>query len=226
MEHWVVTGASRGIGLGIVANLAARGDRATACVRHESERAATGARFIDAAVSTLAFDVRCNEEVVAAAGEAHDDVNVLVANAGVFGPKESALSLGLDRALDFFSINTLGPLRTVRAFLPRLVNAENPRVILISSILGSSQATRTSDLAYSASKAALNKIALALAHDLKSQHISVIALEPGWVKTELGGADAPVSIEESASGIIALVDSLTLSQSGQFFDYQGNEISW
>jgi NAD(P)-dependent dehydrogenase (short-subunit alcohol dehydrogenase family) len=227
-ERWVVTGASSGIGHGLATRLAGEGVRVTACVRGEDEVEAlrTTQAWRSEQLSTVAFDVRDNARIRAAAAASTEPVDVLVACAGVFGRRLSARDLDFDEAADLFSVNALGPLRTVQAFLPRLLRGNDPRVVLVSSELGSMMVKGTSNLAYRASKAALNKIVQALAADLESDGITVIALEPGWVRTPMGGPDAPLSVDESVSGILATVRALTIGDSGRFLDYRSHDVPW
>lgn len=152
---------------------------------------------------------------------------MLIANAGVFGPKpQTPLQMDFEAALDVFSINTLGPLRLVRALLPQLAGAANPRIVLVSSELGASADVRPSSAVYAASKIALNKFAQCLAEELKPKGIVVIALSPGWVRTDMGGPNATLSVQESGSGILATIDALTIAESGSFIDYQGERLAW
>jgi NAD(P)-dependent dehydrogenase (short-subunit alcohol dehydrogenase family) len=228
-EHWFISGANRGIGHGIATLLAARGDDVTASVRSAEARkrlqedvARHRARF-----SIVAFDTRDETAIRAAAEEVVKPIDVLVCNAGAYGPKrQSTLDMDFSAALDLFDVNALGPLRLVQAFLPHLRRSENPRIVLVSSGLGSSATSGSTNIAYRAAKAALNKIAQGLAFDLKHEGIIVVALNPGWVRTDMGGRDAELSIEESASGIIATVDALTLDDSGRFVDYRNEDTPW
>jgi NAD(P)-dependent dehydrogenase (short-subunit alcohol dehydrogenase family) len=228
-QHWLVSGAGRGIGRALAHKLLARGDRVTASVRSEEKRAqaaAENAAFGDK-FKTLLFDVRDEEAVRTAAASVSAPIDVLVANAGVLGPqRQSTLDMDFAGALDLFSVNALGPLRLAQAFLPHLRRAENPRIVFVSSVLGSMALEGSFSIAYRAAKAALNKFAQGLAADLKSEGVTVISLHPGWVRTDMGGAEAPLSVEESAAGIVDTMDKLTLERSGRFLDYRNQEIAW
>jgi NAD(P)-dependent dehydrogenase (short-subunit alcohol dehydrogenase family) len=228
-EHWLISGANRGIGRELTRQILARGDRVTASMRSEEARAravAENVAYIDK-FSTLAFDVRDEAAIRAAAQKVSAPIDVLVANAGAYGPqRQSSLDMDFDGALDLFSVNALGPLRTAQAFLPRLRRARNPRIVLVSSVLGSMALEGSFSLAYRAAKAALNKLSQGLAADLKGEGVAVIALHPGWVRTDMGGADAPLSVEESAAGIIKTIDGLTIEWSGHFLDYRNQEVAW
>jgi len=228
-EHWVVSGASRGIGLELVRQLAARGERVTASVRTEEARDVLAASLAaqHAHVETKLFDIRDGVAIDAAARTIAGPIDVVVANAGVGGPSpQTPLEVDFEKALDVFSINTLGPLRLVRALLPHFVGAANPRIALVSSRLGSMADVRPASAVYAASKTALNKLAQCLAEELKPRGIVVIAVHPGWVRTDMGGASAPLSVQESVSGIVATLDALTLADTGSFIDHRGESVPW
>ena len=202
-EHWFISGANRGIGLELARQLKARGDRVTAGVRDDVARAALAARLAPqhAQVEAVTFDMRDFAAMANAATAVDAPVDVLFANAGAFGPQhQSTLDMDFSAALDLFSINTLGPLRLAQAMLPKLRGAANPRIALMSSELGSMSNVNPSTAIYSATKAALNKLAQCLAVELHPQGISVVALHPGWVRTDMGGPNAPLSVTESAAG--------------------------
>jgi NAD(P)-dependent dehydrogenase (short-subunit alcohol dehydrogenase family) len=228
-EHWFISGANRGIGLELARQLKARGDQVSAGVRIEEARDALAARLAPqhARLDTLLFDMRDTAAIRAAAKTIDSPIDVLVANAGAFGPSpQTALDVDFDGALDLFNVNTLGPLRLAVAFLPQLRRAKNPRVVLISSALGSMATVDPSTAIYSATKAALDKFAQCLAVELKPLGATVVALHPGWVRTDMGGPNAPLSAPESVAGIIATVDGLSLENSGSFLDYRGETVAW
>ncbi|QGM46465.1 SDR family oxidoreductase [Methylocystis heyeri] len=228
-EHWLIAGANRGIGLELVRQLIARGDRVTASVRNDEARAALAAKLAPqhAEVETLVFDSRDFEAVSKAARSAGAGFDVVFANAGAFGPSpQTVLNMDFGAALDLFSINTLGPLRVAEAFLPRLKGAANPRIALMSSELGSMANKNPGAAIYSATKAALNKLAQCLAEELSPQGVTVVALHPGWVKTDMGGPNAPLGVTESAAGLLATIDGLSLNDSGGFLNYRGETVPW
>lgn len=228
-EHWFISGANRGIGHGLALRLAERGDDVTASVRSEEARArlASDVARHRARFSIVVLDVRDEAAIRAAAEELVSPLDVLVCNAGAFGPRrQSSLDMDFEGALDLFSVNTLGPLRLVQAFRPALRLARNPRVVVISSGIGSMAASGSGNIAYRASKAAVNKIVQGLATDLEREGIVVVALSPGWVRTDMGGENAEIPVEESARGLIATIDALTASDTGRFLDYRNRSIPW
>jgi len=228
-EHWLVTGANRGLGLELTRRIAARGGRVTACVRDEAARetlARTLAPFSDR-IKTLAFDQRDGAAIRAAAAAHDGPLDVLVANAGAFGPqRQTPLDLDFAGALDLFEVNSLGPLRVAEAFLPALRKTRAPRLAFVSSELGSMALTGASSIAYRASKAALNKYMQGLALEVRTHGICVVSLHPGWVRTDMGGPNAPLSVEESGAGMIRVLDGLTMADTGRFLDYRGETVAW
>lgn len=116
-----------------------------------------------------------------------------------------------------FDVNTLAPFRVTTVFLPNLRRSTRPRVVALSSQMGSLHRESTGAFAYRSSKAALNKVMQVLSLELTPAGIVVCPVHPGWVRTAMGGAKADISVEESANGIVALIDSLTLDRSGRFW---------
>jgi NAD(P)-dependent dehydrogenase (short-subunit alcohol dehydrogenase family) len=228
-EHWFISGANRGIGHGIATLLAERGDDVTASVRSEAarERLQQDVMRHRARFSIVSFDTRDAAAIEAAAKTVEAPIDVLICNAGAYGPqRQSTLDMDFRGALDLFDVNALGPLRIVQAFLPHLRRAETPRVAVVSSSLGSMQTEGSTNIAYRAAKAALNKITQGLAIDLRKEGVAVVALNPGWVRTDMGGKNAELSVEESASGIVATLDALRLDDTGRFLDWRNEETPW
>jgi NAD(P)-dependent dehydrogenase (short-subunit alcohol dehydrogenase family) len=228
----LVTGASRGIGLALCKELAARGCTVLAGARdpntaHDLQEAVH--RTTPGTIEVLAMDVRRDESVQAAAEEAAmkcKAIDVLVNNAGVF-PEEGSepleqLPLGCFE--EAFAVNVVGVARVTRAFLPLLGRAVRPRVINISSLAGSVSAKEDSrHYCYSASKAALNMLTRAMAAELRPRGITVVAVTPGWVRTEMGGPQAPLSVEDAARSLAATIDRVSERDAGQFLDREGSQ---
>jgi NAD(P)-dependent dehydrogenase (short-subunit alcohol dehydrogenase family) len=120
--------------------------------------------------------------------------------------------------------NVAGIFFTVRAFLSRLEQAEEPKIAIVSSIMASSERAPGGSYIYRASKAAATNLARNLAIDLKEQGIAVGPYHPGWVRTDMGGARATVEAEDSAKGLMQRFDALTLETTGVFEDYRGEAV--
>jgi len=228
-EHWLISGANRGIGRELALRIAARGDYVTATVRSEEARArlAQDASKFEDRFRILVVDMRDEMAIRTAAQEMREPIDVLVANAGVIGPKrQSALDMDFDGMLDTLSVNALGPLRLAQAFLPLLRKTTNPRIVFVSSYYGSISNAGADQIAYRASKAALNMIMRALANELKPQGVTVVSLHPGWLRTDMGGPSAPLAVEEGVSGMIATINALSLKEAGRFIDFRHQELAW
>jgi NAD(P)-dependent dehydrogenase (short-subunit alcohol dehydrogenase family) len=227
-EHWLVAGATRGIGLELAHQLAARGNHVTASARNEAARDELRIKLEKGAdVDTLVFDTRDETGVRAAAEQIDEPIDVLVVNAGAYGPeRQSPLDLDYEGALELFSINSLGPMRVAHAFLPHLRKSGNARIVFVSSVMGSMAYEGVSNIAYRAAKAALNKFAQGLAAALEGQNVAVLVVHPGWVRTDMGGPDAPLSPKESAAGLIEVIDAATIEETGLFLDYRGKIVAW
>ncbi|MBL9025417.1 MAG: SDR family oxidoreductase [Myxococcales bacterium] len=223
--RYVVTGANRGIGLELVRQLASRGDEVEAVVRDpagagELERLAART---PAQVRVHACDVASDSSVNALARSIGPvPVDVLINNAGVMGRMLSLEELDLEDAMHTFDVNALGPVRVVRAMLPSLLKSEVRRVVHITSGMGSiADNTSGGAYGYRMSKAALNMANKSMSVDLASRRFTCVVINPGWVQTDMGGAGAPTPVAESVSKMLAIVDGLSPSQTGTFFDYKG-----
>lgn len=227
--RWVVTGANRGIGLELVRQALARGDEVEATARRPEEAEALNALSAasDGRLRIHALDVRDDASVSAFAEAIERPIDALINNAGVSGQKGALESLSMEKALAVFDTNALGALRVTRALLPRLREGAGKKVAHLSSLMGSVADNRGgSSYAYRMSKTALNMAARSLAVDLRGEGIISVPLHPGWVQTDMGGTRAPTKVEDSAAGLLRLIDGLTLEHSGRFFDFTGKELPW
>lgn len=225
----LVTGASRGIGFGLVERLAARGDRVLACARDPAapDLAALAGRH-DGRLTVHRLDVGDAGAVAAlAAGLAGQPIDVLVNNAGMRGPhRQGALDMDFDGFAETLAINTLAPLRLAQALLPNLRAGARPRIVTVSSIMGQLAQAGGGDVAYRTSKAAVNKVMQGLAVELRPAGVTVVVVHPGWVKTDMGGSGAALTVAQSTRGLVALIDDLTIDATGGFFNYDGKKLDW
>lgn len=229
----VVTGASRGIGLEYVRQWAQRGDRVFALARDPSrstELMDLAGRFPDTLVP-VPCDVADEPSVEAArrkvAGTV-DGLELLVNNAGVMGAWKTFEKLDLEEIRHHVEVNALGPLRMTRAFLPLLRAGRGvPRLVHMTSLMGSIEDNRSGNAyAYRMSKAALNMASRSLAVDLADDGIVSVVLHPGWVKTDMGGSSARLTVEEAVTSLIETIDGLGSKQSGGFYDREGQPLPW
>lgn len=232
MKTVLVTGANRGLGFEITRQLLARGDRVFAGCR-QPDQAETLQELAAAhkdQLTVLHLDVT-NDETVAGARTAvshqTDHLDWLVNNAGILVRGENLDkfdSAVMKRTLD---VNVTGPVRVTVAFVDLLRMGTEPKLINISSQLGSLERAKAGGLySYNASKAALNMVTRMMAHDLRPNKITVVAVHPGWVQTDMGGSHAAVTAHDSAAGIIGIADKITLADTNKFYIYNGEEHPW
>jgi NAD(P)-dependent dehydrogenase (short-subunit alcohol dehydrogenase family) len=232
----VVTGANRGLGLEFVRQYLEEGQRVFGLCRHpeQARELEELQRQTPEQLTVLACDVADDASVAQAAARVAqevDGIELLINNAGFYGSRaggeESIRNLDCAEAVHAFEVNALGPLRLARALLPLLKEGNHPKVVNITSLMGSiSNDQSGGHYAYRMSKAALNMASHNMALDLREDGIVAAAVHPGWVKTEMGGPEAPLDADDSVANMIRLIDTLDLQHSGGFFSYRGRELPW
>ncbi|NBJ11888.1 SDR family NAD(P)-dependent oxidoreductase [Microvirga arsenatis] len=222
----LITGMGRGIGRELARVLLRRGDRVIGTVRDERSISGEWSEFLASGqLRMLVLDVRDETAIRKAAAQVDEPIDVLVNNAGIIGPqRQSTLDMDFEGFLETLNINTLGPLRITHAFLPHLRRAKAGKIVTISSRMGSLSYAKADRIAYRASKAAVNKVMQGLAEDLRPEGIVAISVHPGWVRTDMGGTGADISVAESAAGLATLIDRVACEDSGGFFDWQGDRL--
>jgi len=229
----VLTGANRGLGLEFARKWVEAGNGVFALARNPDE-APDLLRLRDDnpdCLNVLPCDIADDASVQSAAttiGKAWDSVDILLNNAGVYGQRGVSVSeMDFDDARRVFEINSLGPLRMTRAVLPLLRRGKEPRVVHMTSLMGSiSDNTSGGSYAYRMSKTALNMASRNLAHEFGSAGIISAVIHPGWVQTDMGGGGAPLTIEESVASMIRSIEGFRTEHSGAFFDRDGQRLEW
>ncbi|KAK4509878.1 uncharacterized protein ATC70_007182 [Mucor velutinosus] len=239
-QTYVVTGASRGLGLEFVHQLAAKGNTVFACARNPDS--ATGLQKLvdNKHVFAIKLDVDSHESIKAAAEEISkktpEGIDVLINNAGIDGeaPGTAVETLLESDLATIFHTNVIGVSNVTKEFLPLLQKRGKDhvkKIVNISSLLGSiTLANQTSPAgsrpAYNISKAALNMYVRMLATNLAKDNFIVYSSHPGWVATDLGGQSAPVQAVDSIRGQLAKLESVTAKDNGGFFDFEGKTLPW
>ena len=219
MPITLVTGASRGIGLEICAQLKARGDDVIAVCRTASpELSALGVRVIDG------VDVSDAESVNRLKTElAGQKLDVLINNAGIL-KTNSFGHLDYDEMVEQFRVNALGPLRVTEALVDNL--KEGSKVAIVSSRVGSIADNGSGgNYGYRASKSAVNQIGMNLRHELMPRGIALVLPHPGMVATGMTGGRG-ISAVEAARGLIERIEALDIGKSGTFWHAEGYELPW
>jgi NAD(P)-dependent dehydrogenase (short-subunit alcohol dehydrogenase family) len=231
MKRVLITGSNRGLGLAFAGESLDRGHRVFAtCRRPDEARDLLRLREQNPDhLTILRLDVTDDETIQATVDAVADEVDgldLLINNAGI-NPDEQLGSLDAKTMLQTFHVNAVGPILVAQAHLDLLRAGNNPRIMNISSTSGSlAQKSSGGGYSYSSSKSALNMLTRALAFDLRSAGIVVIAIHPGWVRTDMGGTTAPLSPAESARGVLDVADSLGPDDTGSFLRHDGREAPW
>jgi NAD(P)-dependent dehydrogenase (short-subunit alcohol dehydrogenase family) len=237
MRDILVTGGSRGIGLEFARQYLEKGFRVFAASRHpEDSRHLQRLKAEHAEqLVVLQLDVGHEEsrrDLVRTLSAETERLDLVINSAGVLsGNEKFSYPFGKLRQEDLcrtILINSVAPLMIVEVVLPLLKRGMNPVVVNISSDNGSiSRKTRAGKYGYSASKAALNMMTKILSVELRSHGIVVVSLHPGWVKTSMTrNENAPLEPSESIGGMMQVIESLSMEDTGRFLDWKGNEIPW
>jgi NAD(P)-dependent dehydrogenase (short-subunit alcohol dehydrogenase family) len=239
-QRVLVTGANRGIGLEFARQLAARGDHVFATARdvgRAAELRELAKQFGDASLTLVPLDVDSADSIRAAAdtiaGQT-DRLDLLINNAGVYAarvgkdgqPAERLGEFNFDDALKVIRTNAVAPLMLTQAVLPLLKKGEKPKVVSITSGYGSVADNNGFPYYYAASKAALNQFMRSLAGDAAANGMITIVMSPGWVQTDMGGAGAPITPEQSVGGMLKVIDGLTATDNSTFKEWRGKEVAW
>ncbi len=219
----LIIGASRGIGHELARQYRSAGAEVTATARTADALADLNAL----GCKTIKLDVNDIHDVSGLAwqmdGAAFD---VAIINAGVYGPKTSGLDSPTQDDFDaVMHTNVLASMRLIPQIAPLL--SKPSKLAVISSRMGSiSERTNSGGWLYRASKAALNSVLKDASIALASQGTICVSFHPGWVRTDMGGAGADLSVEQSASGIRGTIAKLNAQDNGSFFNYDGSRINW
>lgn len=225
MATVLITGANRGLGLEFARQYAGDGWRVIATSRAPEK--AEALRALGAAVTVHRLDVADFAAVAALGRElGRETIDVLIANAGVTGPR-GMTPQAVDAAGwgDALRVNAMAPLAVAGAFTAQVARSEHRKMIAITSRLGSMAVNTEGGMyAYRSSKAALNAVWRSFALD----HPELIAavLHPGWVRTDMGGKQASLGVEESVTGLRRVIAGLGKAKSGGFYNYDGSPIPW
>jgi NAD(P)-dependent dehydrogenase (short-subunit alcohol dehydrogenase family) len=223
MPTVLVTGANRGIGLEFACQYAADGWRVIACCRKPAE--AKDLKEVEGNLRVEMLDVGDEGQIAALADRLQGEaIDLLINNAGVSGP-----SSGTETAtwLDVLRVNCIGPLHVAQQLADNVARSKRKTIVSISSGMGSiAKADGGGSYMYRTSKAALNMAMKTLAEDLKGRRVVVVVVNPGWVRTDMGGKGAPLTPGESVGSMRLIFDRLKGSDSGKFLRYDGHVLPW
>jgi NAD(P)-dependent dehydrogenase (short-subunit alcohol dehydrogenase family) len=225
----LVVGASRGLGLGLVKELVGRGWTVIATLR--SPETASGltafAASCDGKVRLETLDLEQSRQIDALAERlSGETLDLLFVNAGISLGRTSAAAATRDDVARLFVTNTVAPIHVAEAFVDRMHDGTGV-IAMMSSGLGSvSNNFRSGADLYSASKAALNKLTRGFATGLGDRKLTVLSISPGWVRTDMGGSNAMLSVEESCKGVIDVVEAKAGTGQHGFYGHAGDTVAW
>ncbi len=223
MKSIAITGANRGIGLELCKQFISNGERVFATYRNDIGDLG---KIENPNLSISKLDVKNSKDVEDFVSSIDGKIDILINNAGISdGRWQSISEIDMQHAMEVFEVNSIGPVLVTQKFKPKLESGS--KIVMMSSLMGSiSDCMSGKSYAYRASKTALNMFSIAMKNELKSQGISILILHPGWVKTDMGGPNAPLSVKESVTGIIQRIEEQTLELTGRYVQFDGTPIEW
>jgi NAD(P)-dependent dehydrogenase (short-subunit alcohol dehydrogenase family) len=231
MPSALITGANRGLGLEFARQYLADGWRVYAACRDPASASKLHriAGQGDDKLRILAMDVTDPGSIYAAATELDGQaIDLLLNNAGIIGPRAQTLgSVDYEAWAEVLAVNTIGPMRVSEAFVEHVARSDRKLIVTLTSGMGSvADNTSGGSIVYRSSKAAVNMVMRSLAIDLAPRGITCIVVNPGWVRTNMGGPNATLTPDESVSTLRRLIATLGPEQSGKFFNHTGREYPW
>jgi NAD(P)-dependent dehydrogenase (short-subunit alcohol dehydrogenase family) len=226
-----VTGANRGIGFEYVRQLIARSDHVVAGYRDvKRSRALLAMAKKHENLDAIVVDVTDPDQIENMRDFIADKfgrLDMLINNAGIQIKYEADLdAIAPDEIMENFHVNVVGPFLAGKILHPLLVKGINPKIINITSQMGSIEQASGNAAPYRISKAALNMLTKNQSVAYASDGIIAVALHPGWVRTDMGGSSAPLAPTDSVAGMLKVIDNLKDKDSGRFIGYDGRPRSW
>jgi len=231
MPTLLITGANRGIGLELCKQFLNLGWQVHATCRNpdNATRLSVLADKHPEVLKVHTLDVSQAEQITALKSQLGDTpIDILYNNAGVYAGESAEFGhSNTDVWLDAFNINVISPMKMMETFVDNVANSDKKIIASMSSKMGSiADNDSGGSYAYRSTKTALNTVMVNAAHDLKPQGITALILHPGWVRTDMGGPNGELSVEESATSLRKTLTNASIEDSGKFFDIDGSIIPW
>lgn len=232
MKTLLITGANRGIGLEFCKQYAADGWRVLACCREPGKAEALNrlAARHPGLIQLHALEITDHAQIEQLAKSLSTEaIDLLINNAGIY-PAADRRGFGhtdYDAWMEAFNINTMAPLKMAEAFIDQIARSRLKLIVTLTSQMGSIDDNRSGgSYLYRSSKAAANMVVKSLAVDLKDKGITSVAFNPGWVKTDMGGPNAMITVEQSVADMRKVISVLTQADTGKFIGNDGGVIPW
>ena len=231
MKKILVTGANRGLGLGLVKKFLKNNEKVICTTRNISksrELILCKEKYNDN-LEICELDLLDKDSPNILSNFLGDEtIDLFINNAGVIGHSAQHFkSVSLNHWLEVLKVNLIAPLLITQSIIKNIEKSSERKIYFISSKVGSIEDNKSGGMyIYRSSKTALNQVVKSLSIDLKPLGISVISLHPGWVRTEMGGPNALISVEESVNGMVDVISNTSIINSGQFINYDGTRLPW
>ena len=227
MQHVLITGANRGIGLRLTQHYLKAGWQVIGTYRNSNDLAELDALACPQ-LALIQADVSKDEDIANLAEHLHGRaLDLIINNAGVYGPRNQALGT-IDRATwrQVLEVNTISPLMLAQALANNLVEKQGTLAIISSKVGSIEDNSSGQGYMYRSSKTAVNSVIKSLSIDLATYNIKVVALHPGWVRTDMGGPNGLIDVDESVVGLTKVIAAVTQEQTGHFINYDGSSLPW
>ena len=231
MKKILVTGANRGLGLGLVKKFLKNNEKVICTTRNISkskELILCKEKYNDN-LEICELDLLDKDSPnILSNFLGNETIDLFINNAGVIGHSAQHFkSVSLNHWLEVLKVNLIAPLLITQSIIKNIEKSSERKIYFISSKVGSIEDNKSGGMyIYRSSKTALNQVVKSLSIDLKPLGISVISLHPGWVRTEMGGPNALISVEESVNGMVDVISNTSIINSGQFINYDGTRLPW
>jgi len=229
MKTILITGANRGLGLEFTRQYAQAGWQVIACCRNPEKATALAqlaGNYND--IRTVQLDVQNHQQIEALAAELKATaIDVLISNAGIYGDRHAFGTIDYQDWNFTMQVNVFAVIKLAEVFASNLALSEQGIFVAISSLMGSiTDNTSGGSYLYRSSKAALNAATKSLAFDFHQQGTGVIIFHPGWVRTDMGGPNGLIDVDESIAGMREQIEKFSLSKTGCFINYHGKAMPW
>ena len=223
----LITGANRGIGFALTKLCLSKDLYVEACCRNpDNSNQLNRLLNINSNLNITKMDVTSSKSILSASENFKNEIDILVCNAGVNNGKGDLFSNehNENAIMEVMMVNVGGPFLTIQNLYKNLNKKSTSKIIIISSLMGTQTHTSNNAPIYRASKAAANNLMRTISNHFLNDNIIVSSYHPGWVRTDMGGANADISTEESAMGLLNHFLNLKKSDSGKFFNYDGKPL--
>ena len=230
MINVLITGANRGLGLGFVKKYLEKNANVLCTTRDISgskELLKCKERYRNN-IEIFELDLLKENGAETLANQLNGmPIDILINNAGVGSSNQHFEAVSSKPWLEVLKVNLIAPLIITQSLIENVKKSSAKKIYFLSSQLGSiGDNTSGGMYVYRSSKTGLNQVVKSLSVDLKPKGITVVSLHPGWVKTDMGGPNAPVSIDKSIEGMIKVIDRTDIKDTGRFLNYDGTELPW